>query len=599
MSNRLTGSTSPYLIQHQNNPVDWWPWCPEAFAEARRRDVPILISVGYSASHWCRLMARESFEDQATADYLNEHFVAVLVDREERPDVDAVYYEATQASTGRGGWPMTVFATPDGEPFHCGTYFPREAQPGAPAFREVLETVAGNWAGRRVAVETDAMRLVAELAERSRVATLGAAPDEALLARVVTILCAHEDVRHGGFGGSPKFPLAGTLMFLLRHHARTGSRSALGLVDRACEAMARGSVYDQLGGGFAQYAVDVGWTVPRFEKMLADNALLVRVYTLWWQVTGSELAHRVANETADWMLRDLWTTRGGFASAMGADSGRVEGDYYRWTREELLEALGPRDGSWAAVCCGVGAEPVAGVALQRRFDPDDPQRWAAARDTLLAVRSTRARPIRDDKVVAAGNGLAVAALAEAGAQFDRPVLIEAALATARTLADVHTVERADGDRLLRSSRDGRTAPYPAVLEDYGNVADGFLVLYRVTGQDEWLDRAERLLESVLVQFSDGHGGFYDTAAEAEELVLRPRDWADTPTPSGYAAAAGALLGFFEHTGSERHRRAAELALATTAACATKGATAVGWGLAVAEALHDAARGVVWTSSRQA
>lgn len=590
MSNRLTGSTSPYLIQHQNNPVDWWPWCPDAFAEARRRSVPILISVGYSASHWCRLMARESFEDQATADCLNEHFVAVLVDREERPDVDAVYYEATQASTGRGGWPMTVFATPDGEPFHCGTYFPREAQPGAPAFREVLETVAGDWAQRRGALETHAMRLVAELAERSRVATLGAAPDEALLARVVTILCAHEDVRHGGFGGSPKFPLAGTLMFLLRHYDRTGSRSALGLAGRACEAMARGGVYDQLGGGFARYAVDRAWAVPHFEKMLADNALLVRVYAHWWRATGSELAHRVANETADWMLRDLWTERGGFASAVGADSTGFEG--HLWTRPELLEALGPRDGSWAAVCCGVG--PQGSGALQRRFDPDDAERWAAARDTLLALRSDRQSCARDDKVVAAGNGLAVAALAEAGVLFDRPVLLDSAIATARVLADVHTQPGASGDRLARSARAGCAAPHPGVLEDYGNVADGFLVLHRVTGADEWLERAGRLLETVLVQFPDGHGGFYDTAADAEELVLRPRDWADTPTPSGYSAAAGALLGYAEHTGSGRHRRAGERALATTAAFATKGATAVGWGLAVAETLHGASRGLVGT-----
>ncbi|MGQ0467971.1 MAG: thioredoxin domain-containing protein, partial [Sporichthyaceae bacterium] len=319
MTNRLADATSPFLIEHQNSPVDWWPWCPEAFAEARGRNVPVLVSVGYSASHWCRVMARESFADSGVAAYLNEHFVAVLVDREQRPDVDAVYFEATQASTGRGGWPTTVFATPAAEPFFCGTYFAPDA------LRQVLETVAGDWASNRVSVETDAMRLVAELAERSRVATLGAPPDEALLARVVTILCAHEDVRHGGFGGSPKFPLAGTLMFLLRHHARTGSRSALGLVDRACEAMARGGVYDQLGGGFARYAVDVAWTVPHFEKMLADNALLVRVYAHWWRATGSELAHRVANETADWMLRDLWTPRGGFASAVGADAAGVEG----------------------------------------------------------------------------------------------------------------------------------------------------------------------------------------------------------------------------------------------------------------------------------
>ncbi|MGQ0843231.1 MAG: thioredoxin domain-containing protein [Sporichthyaceae bacterium] len=582
MSNRLADATSPYLIGHRDDPVDWWPWSPEAFAEARRRNVPMLISIGYAASRWCRLMAAESFRDPATASIVNAKFVSVLVDREERPDVDAVYLEATQAATGRGGWPMTVFATAAGEPFRCGTYFPARAEPGRPAFRAVLEEVALEWAKDRLGLENEAMLRVAELADGSRLATLGEAPDEALLARVLTVLCAHEDTRHGGFGGTPKFPLSGTLMFLLRHYARTGARTALGLAERACEAMARGGVYDQLAGGFARYAVDQAWAVPQLEKTLYDNALLLRVYAAWWKVAGSDLGRRIANETADWMLRDLWTPRGGFASTL-ADTEA----YYLWTRDQILEALGGSDGSWAALCAGVTATGTFGPGLsvpRRRFEPDDPDRWAAARDSLLAVRSRREGAMREEKVVAAWNGLAITALVEAGEALGRPALVQAAAATARCIADLHTVAAADGDRLLRSSWDGRCAPHQGVLEDYGDVAEGFLALHAVTGEGEWVDRAGRLLATVLAQFSDGYGGFYDTAADAEELVLRPRDWADTPTPSGSSAVAAALAGYAAATGSAVHRRAAEAALATTAAKAVKAATGVGWGLAVAESL---------------
>ncbi|HEX3613969.1 MAG TPA: thioredoxin domain-containing protein [Sporichthyaceae bacterium] len=594
MANRLTDCTSPYLLAHQDNPVDWWPWCPEAFAQARERDVPVLISVGYSACHWCHVMAHESFEDPATAELMNRQFICIKVDREERPDVDAVYMEATQAMTGRGGWPMTVFATPDGEPFYCGTYFPPTARPGMPAFGDVLNTIALAWAKEPVEISTAALRLLSQLAEGNQVATLGTAPDEQLLARVVTVLCAHEDVRHGGFGGAPKFPPATVLLYLLRHHARTGSGPALALVTRACEAMARGGIYDQLGGGFARYAVDPGWVVPHFEKMLYDNALLLRVYTSWFRLTDSELAARVANETADWLLREMWTTSGGFASALDADSDGVEGKYYVWAPEELRAVLGERDGAWAAACFGVSA---AGTfehgtsVLQRRFEPDDLDRYAAVRTSLRTARAQRVPPARDDKVVAAWNGLAVAALAEAGELLGRPALVGAARATARTLADLHTVPGTTGDRLLRVSRAGRAGPQAGVLEDYGDVAEGYLTLYQVTGETEWVQRAGRLLDTVLSHFGDSRGAFYDTADDAEVLVLRPRDWGDTPTPSGTAAAAGALLTYSALVGSARHRAAAASALAVSGAQATKAATAVGWGLAVAEALLDGPRQV--------
>ncbi|MBN3930422.1 thioredoxin domain-containing protein [Streptomyces verrucosisporus] len=597
--NRLAGVTSPYLLQHADNPVDWWPWGPEAFEEAKRRDVPVLLSVGYSACHWCHVMAHESFEDGATAEYLNAHYVSVKVDREERPDVDAVYMEAVQAATGQGGWPMTVFLTPDGEPFYFGTYFPPEPRHGMPSFRQVLEGVRAAWTDRREEVAEVAGRIVADLAGRSIGYGGGDAPRPPRPEEVGSALLAltrEFDARHGGFGGAPKFPPSMVLEFLLRHHARTGSEGALQMVEATCEAMARGGLYDQLGGGFARYSVDAAWTVPHFEKMLYDNALLCRVYAHLWRATGSERARRVALETADFMVRELRTPQGAFASALDADSddgtGRHrEGAYYVWTPAELREVLGEEDAELAAAHFGVTEEGTfeEGASVLRLPDTDGPAdagRIESVRRRLLDARSARPRPGRDDKAVAAWNGLAIAALAETGAYFDRPDLVEAATAAADLLVAVHLDA---GGRLARTSRDGAAGSGAGVLEDYGDVAEGFLALYSVTGESCWLGLAGTLLETVLTRFTAADGTLYDTADDAERLIRRPQDPTDNAAPSGWTAAAAALLSYAAHTGSSRHREAAERALGVVTALAPRVPRFIGWGLAAAEAALDGPR----------
>ncbi|WP_326825697.1 thioredoxin domain-containing protein [Streptosporangium sp. NBC_01756] len=578
--NRLKDATSPYLLQHADNPVDWFAWGEEAFAEARRRDVPLLISVGYSACHWCHVMAHESFEDGGTAALMNERFVNVKVDREERPDVDAVYMAATQAMTGQGGWPMTVFATPQGHPFYTGTYFPR-AQ-----FQRLLTGVSNAWNGDREAVLEQGSKIVEALNEQAGLPS-GPLPAQDTLARAVHTLNGSFDPVRGGFGGAPKFPPSMVLEFLLRYGAApraeepgADAATAMTMAARTLEAMARGGIYDQLGGGFARYSVDADWVVPHFEKMLYDNALLLRVYTHWWRATGSALARRVALETASFLLAELRTPEGGFASALDADSEGVEGRFYAWTPEELHEVLGEEDGAWAVDLFEVtGTFEHGASVLQLLSDPEDPERFARVRAALLAARAHRVRPGRDDKVVAAWNGLAIAALAETGALFDRPDLVEAAGAAATLLEELHM----DGDRLLRTSRDGRAGTNAGVLEDYADLAEGLLTLYGVTGQVRWFHRAGALLESVLDRFADGSGGFFDTADDSERLFQRPRDPTDNATPSGQFAAAGALLSYAALTGSARHREAAEAALGTVTVLADKHARFAGWGLAVAQA----------------
>jgi hypothetical protein len=579
MPNRLAASTSPYLLQHKDNPVDWWEWGPEAFAEARRRDVPVLLSIGYSACHWCHVMAHESFEDDETAAYMNAHFVNVKVDREERPDVDAVYMEAVQAMTGHGGWPMTSFLTADGEPFFCGTYWPREARHGMPAFGEVLASVAQAWDTRRADVEEAGREVVARLAQPLSADRADVTAD--LLDKAAAALSRGYDGVHAGFGSAPKFPPSMVLEFLLRRHSRTGE--GLEKVAHTCEAMARGGMYDQLAGGFARYSVDEKWVVPHFEKMLYDNALLLRVYLHWWRASGSETARRVVTETADFLLRDLGTAEGGFASALDADAAGVEGSTYVWTPEQLVDVLGPEDGAWAAEQLEVTASGTfeqRASTLQRLLEPADPQRYEAVRAKLLAARADRPQPGRDDKVVAAWNGLAVAALAEAGALLERPDWLAAA---ERAMALVQSLHWADG-RLRRVSRDGAVGQHLGVLEDYADVSEGLLALYWATGDLEHLRGAHALLEVVLTRFGDGRGGLFDTADDAEALVRRPQDPTDNATPSGAAAAAGALLSYAAVTGSDRHRRAAEDVLAVLAPLFARHARFAGWSLAVAEAL---------------
>ncbi|MFD4528132.1 thioredoxin domain-containing protein [Streptomyces sp. NPDC058470] len=596
MPNRLAHETSPYLLQHADNPVDWWPWSAEAFDEARKRNVPVLLSVGYSSCHWCHVMAHESFEDEATAAYLNEHFVSVKVDREERPDVDAVYMEAVQAATGQGGWPMTVFLTADAEPFYFGTYFPPTPRHGMPAFRQVLEGVHSAWTERRGEVTEVAEKIVRDLAGRELSYGDASVPGEEELAGALLGLTREYDAQYGGFGGAPKFPSSMVIEFLLRHHARTGSEGALQMAADTGERMARGGIYDQLGGGFARYSVDREWVVPHFEKMLYDNALLCRVYAHLWRSTGSDLARRVALETADFMVRELRTNEGGFASALDADSDdgngkHVEGAYYVWTPEQFGEVLGA-DAELAADYFGVTEEGTfeegaSVLQLPQHEGVFDAEKIDGIRGRLLAARAERPAPGRDDKVVAAWNGLAVAALAETGAYFERPDLVEAAIGAADLLVRLHMDDRA---RLARTSKDGQVGSNAGVLEDYADVAEGFLALAGVTGEGVWLEFAGFLLDHVLVQFTDAESGaLYDTAADAERLIRRPQDPTDNATPSGWNAAAGALLSYAAQTGAEPHRTAAERALGVVKALGPRVPRFVGWGLAAAEALLDGPR----------
>jgi uncharacterized protein len=603
MADRLRDATSPYLLQHADNPVDWWQWGEEAFAEARRRDVPVLLSVGYSACHWCHVMAHESFEDPATAQLVNDLVVPIKVDREERPDVDAVYMTATQAMTGQGGWPMTVFMTPDREPFYSGTYYPREH------FKQLIMAVARAWREDRDAVVGQAGNVAGQLAENAGLLSghqegggSGAgAVDREIDDAAVTLLAKRYDVQRGGFGGAPKFPPSTVLEFLLRASERApaaaesaavapapGAREqpladqALAMAAGTAEAMARGGIYDQLGGGFARYSVDAAWVVPHFEKMLYDNAQLARVYAHWWRRSGGELARRITEQTCDWMIADLRTAEGGFASALDADSDGEEGAFYVWTPAELAEVLGPDDGNYAAQLFAVteaGTFERGRSVLQLPADPADPRRYERVRSALLAARAVRVWPARDDKVVAAWNGLAIAALAEAGLLFDRPDYVEAAVGAAELLASVHI----DAGRLARTSMNGIAGRSAGVLEDYANVAAGFLALSGVTGQQRWPALAGDLLQTALEHFRDAGGGFYDTADDSERLIYRPADPADGPTPSGTYAIAGALLSYAALTGSARHREAAVGALGTLRDVAARFPQGAGWGLAVAEA----------------
>ncbi|QNG17978.1 thioredoxin domain-containing protein [Rhodococcus triatomae] len=588
MSNRLSTATSPYLRQHADNPVHWQQWGPEATAEAHERDVPILLSVGYAACHWCHVMAHESFEDEQTAALMNANFVCVKVDREERPDIDAVYMNATVAMTGQGGWPMTCFLTPAGSPFYCGTYYPRHPRGGMPSFTQLLEAVTDTWTSRRDDVDRAAQSVVAEL-ERAAgaVPAGGAPPDAAELDAAVAAVLRDEDTEHGGFGGAPKFPPSALLEALLRHWERTGDEAALATVERTASAMARGGIHDQLGGGFARYSVDAEWVVPHFEKMLYDNAQLLRFYAHLARRTGSPLATRVAEGIAQFLLRDLRTAEGGFASALDADTDGIEGLTYAWTPDQLVDVLGFEDGVWAAGLLAVGTAGTfeAGTSvLQLPEDPDDPARWNRVRAALLAARDTRPQPGRDDKVVTAWNGLAITALAEAGAGLGRPEWVEAAAAAADAVLRTHLV---DG-RLRRASLGGVVGDPAGVLEDYACLATGLAALHQATGDPGWVQRAVALVDSALEHFPDADepGSWFDTADDAERLVARPRDPVDGATPSGASSITEALLTLAPlapASAGERYAAAALRSLARASLVISRASRSAGHWIAVAEA----------------
>ena len=589
MANRLAGATSPYLLQHADNPVDWWQWGDDAFAEARRRDVPVLLSIGYAACHWCHVMAHESFEDAETATLMNARFVNIKVDREERPDVDAVYMTATQAMTGQGGWPMTCFLTPDGEPFHCGTYYPPAPRPGMPGFRQLLVAVDEAWSSRDEEVRGAGSRVVAELAKQTR-PLQESAVDAGVLAGAAASLLGDFDRRNGGFGGAPKFPPSMALEFLLRHHERTGLVEPLSIVESTATAMAGGGIYDQLAGGFARYSVDAGWVVPHFEKMLYDNALLLRVYTHLARLTGSARYRTVAEGTAGFLLDRLRTPEGGFAASLDADTDGVEGLTYAWSPLQLVEVLGVDDGKWAAELLevtGGGTFEHGTSTLRLRGEPDDPSRWRDVRARLLEARDKRPQPARDDKVITAWNGLAIAALAEAGTALGDDRLLAAATAAADLVVSLHLV---DG-RLRRASRNGAVGSAAGVLEDYGCLADGLLTLHAATGSPRWLSVATGLLDTALAHFAsaDAPGAFHDTADDADALVWRPSDPGDNASPSGASAIAGALLigsALAGHEHASRYREAAERAVARTGLLAARAPRFAGHWLTVAEALEQ-------------
>ncbi len=518
-ANALGESTSPYLRQHADNPVHWQQWTEEALESARQRDVPILLSVGYSACHWCHVMAHESFEDETIAALMNEHFVCIKVDREERPDLDAVYMNATVAMTGQGGWPMTCFLTPDAEPFYCGTYYPPRPRGGGPSFPQLLEAISDTWATRRGEVFDASSAIVAALRKNSgEMPVSGRAVDADLLAEAVESVLRDEDPERGGFGGAPKFPPGALLEGLLRHHERTGSTSALATVQRTAAAMARGGIYDQIGGGFARYSVDAEWVVPHFEKMLYDNALLLRLYGHLARVTGDSLATRVADATAGFLLRELRTDAGCFAAALDADTEGVEGLTYAWTPEQLVQVLGFEDGVWAAGLFAVDSAGTfeAGMSvLQLPEDPTDDERYRRVCDLLLAAREIRPQPSRDDKVVTAWNGLAICALAEAGAGLNRPEWIDAAVECAEQIYASHE----ENGRLRRTSLGTHVGDAMGVLEDYACLATASLALYQATGETVWLDRAQRILDSAIEHFAD-----HDNPGSWSTPRMTPKRW---------------------------------------------------------------------------
>jgi uncharacterized protein YyaL (SSP411 family) len=537
MGNRLAQETSPYLLEHANNPVDWFPWGEEALTRARTEHKPILLSIGYSACHWCHVMARESFEDPDTAALMNRDFVSIKVDREERPDLDQVYMRAVQGMTGSGGWPMTVFLLPDGTPFFAGTYFPPTDRFGMASFKRVLAAVADAFTKRPTDVEETAAQ-VRDFLNRPSVPLARGEITPALLDEAAAGLERDADPVHGGFGGAPKFPQPMLAEVLLRHHVRTGQPAALATALHTLRAMAAGGMNDQLGGGFHRYSVDDRWLVPHFEKMLYDNALLARAYLDAWQLTHDPAFARVVEATLGFVLREMTSPDGGFYSSLDADSEGEEGRFYLWTPPELEAVLGITNARALASAFDVtAAGNFEGRNILHPVAPGALEILDAVRDRLLAARALRVRPHRDEKVIAGWNGLMLRAFADAGRVLDQPDLTMAAQANAHFLLS----RMRQGGRMRRSYKDGR-APLPGYLEDQAAVADGLLALYEATFDPRWLDEIRGLVSEMLAAFWDEtQGAFFDTAQDQERLVTRPQDVTDNAIPSGTSLAVDVLL----------------------------------------------------------
>ena len=571
-TNRLAQETSPYLLQHRHNPVDWYPWGPEALERARAEDKPVLLSVGYSACHWCHVMERESFENEAIAALMNELFVNIKVDREERPDVDQIYMQAVQAMTGHGGWPMTVFLTPDGVPFYGGTYFPPEDRHGMPAFPRLLQGVAEAYRGRRGEVVQAGQQLLEQMRQSERLRNSASLLTDAVLLSAYQSMAAEFDPREGGLERAPKFPQPMNWEFLLRYWKRSGSVQALDMVDLTLTKMARGGMYDQIGGGFHRYSVDGQWLVPHFEKMLYDNAQLASLYLHGWLATGDAEFRRISEETLDYILREMTHASGGFFSAQDADSEGVEGKFFVWSPEEITTALADAEMSRAALAYwGVDRGPnfEGHSILHVPREPSEVARESLgiseerlveligrARARLYAARGRRVHPGLDDKVLASWNGLALAAFAEAGRVLERGEYLDAAVKNAGFLL---TQMKPNG-RLLRSWKDGQ-AKIKGYLEDHAMVGVGLLALYEATFDRRWLDESRQLAEQALELFwDDGDGVFYDTGRDHDALVVRPRNLFDNAVPCGTSVAIDWLLRLAVFFGEERYETIAGKAL---------------------------------------
>jgi uncharacterized protein YyaL (SSP411 family) len=574
MPNLLAGETSPYLLQHASNPVDWMPWGGDALARAALLDRPIFLSIGYAACHWCHVMERESFEDEATARLLNDRFVSIKVDREERPDLDSIYMGAVQAMTGGGGWPMSVFLTPDGKPFYGGTYFPDEPRHGMPSFRQVLEGVSEAWRTQRDDVTAAGQRLVTALVEQQRTPAAGGEVviDRAFFEAVNAALDTSFDARNGSWGGPPKFPQPMTLEYLLRRLA-AGDRAPEAMVRFTLDRMADGGIRDQLGGGFHRYATDARWLVPHFEQMLYDNAQLARAYLHAGTVFDGEVGERYREVTVgvlEYMLRELRREDGAFAASQDADTEGIEGLTFTWRAAEIRDVLGAEASAAFATAYGVSEEGNwEGVTILSRVgargDAAAEAALAASRTALLARRSERAQPARDDKALASWNGLAITAFAEAGRLLGEERYTAAAVTAAEAIVGGLL---ADDGSLRRSWKDGR-AVGAGVLEDYSHLAEGLLALYETTFDERWFTLARGLADAILERFADPAGGFFDTAVDHERLITRPKDPQDNAVPSGGAVATTVLLRLAAFTGEGSYRDAAERAIGTVAPYMTR------------------------------
>ena len=604
MPNLLAGETSPYLLQHANNPVDWMPWSGDALARAKLLDRPIFLSIGYAACHWCHVMERESFEDETTARLLNERFVAIKVDREERPDLDSIYMGAVQSMTGSGGWPMSVFLTPEGQPFYGGTYFPDEPRHGMPSFRQVLEGVSEAWRTQRDEVTAAGQRLVSVLVDQARSTSAGGEVviDGGFFATVNAGLDGIFDTRNGSWGGAPKFPQPMTLEYLLRRMAAGDERPGA-MVRFTLDKMADGGIRDQLGGGFHRYATDARWLVPHFEQMLYDNAQLARVYVHAASQFDGEVGARygeVAVGTLEYLLRELRREDGAFAASQDADTDGVEGQTFTWRASEIREVLGDQAAERFGAAYGVTEQGNwEGVTILSRVWPatneplafDDPALEASLADSrarLLERRASRAQPARDDKALAAWNGLAIAAFAEAGRLLGEERYTVTAIQAAETIVGGLVTEDAAGDVTVRRSwKDGR-AVGAGVLEDYSHLAEGLLALYETTFDERWFSLARALADAILRRFEDPAGGFFDTAVDHERLITRPKDPQDNAVPSGAAMAVTVLLRLAAFTGEGRYRDAAERAIGTVAPLITRYPTGFAqWVVAASFAAGDA------------